>query len=187
LRETQTTVRNSAKPLFLIFALLLAGICSVPAFAAGDQVHFGSAIEVPKDTSVKDAVCFFCSVNVQGTVNGDVVVFFGSVNVDGVARHDVVSFFGDIRANQDSSIKRSLVNFFGSVWVGENASIGQDAVVMFGTMHSSQTASFGGNEVIQPGWVFWGPLLLITLGIVFAVREFRGYRYRLNSRVLRGL
>lgn len=163
--------------------LLLAGFAARPALANQDVVQFGSTIEVPADGSIHDAVCFFCSVKAHGTVHGDIVVFFGSVEIDGHADHDVVDFFGGVRVGDDASIKQDLVNFFGGVRLGENAQVGHDTVVMFGDLRSASTASFGGSRVVQPGWVFWGPFLLIFGGVYFVVHEFRAMRRR---RFLRG-
>jgi len=167
--------------LMLVFAL--ATLIARPARAAQDMVQFGSNIEVPKDTAIHDAVCFFCSVNVQGTVNGNMVVFFGSAHIEGQARHDVVVFFGDVKAEDNTSIGNNIVNFFGGVHLGENVDVKRDTVVMFGTLQAASSASFGGNRVVEPGILFWGPLLAIAFGIYYIVHEVRGARRR---RILRG-
>jgi hypothetical protein len=163
--------------------VLLAMLASVPARAAGDVVHFGSSIDVARGETIHDAVCFFCSVNVKGTVRGDLVVFFGDVRIDGKADHDVVSFFGSVKAADATSIGHDLVNFFGGVELGRDVTVGDDAVVMFGSMHAADTASVAGSRVAEDGWVFWLPFLLIAGGIWFAVRERRWMRRR---RILRG-
>jgi hypothetical protein len=36
----------------------------------------------------------------------------------------------------------------------------------------------GGDRVVQPAWLFWGPLLMIALLVVFVVREIRIRRRR---------
>jgi hypothetical protein len=158
-------------------ALFALAIC-IPAYAAKDLVQFGSTIDVPANDKVHDTVCFFCSVNVKGTVEGDIVVFFGSVRIDGHANHDVVNFFGDVTASNDSSIGHDMVNFFGGVHLGKNVTVGQDAVVMFGSMHSDESASVGGSRVVEPGWIFWGPLLFLVIGVYVVVHEVRGYNRR---------
>ena len=143
------------------FALLLLLGMAVPARANRDMVQFANTIEVPEGAEAHDTVCFFCSVDVNGTVTGDIVVFFGDVHISGKAAHDVV-------------------NFFGSVRLGENASIGQDSVVMFGSLHAPASASFHGDRVVQPGWLFWVPLLVLILvirGIVWGVRYPRRHYY----------
>ncbi len=181
--HTSIRFRLSAALLAVLGLALFAGPLARPALAERDRVQFGNTIEVPKDATIHDAVCFFCSVNVQGAVSGDIVVFFGSVHVDGQAKHDVVNFFGETRVADNSAISHDLVNFFGGVRLGENASVGQDLVVMFGSLHAAATATNGGDRVIQPAWLFWGPFLFIFAGISLGIGELRSYRRR---RLLRG-
>ena len=165
-----------------IFAasLLLVALAFVPASARAsrDAVQFGSNISVPRDSSVRDAVCFFCSVLVDGTVEGDTVVFFGNVRIAGQARHDVVNFFGSVRAEENASIGHDLVSFFGNIRLGESASVGRDMVVMFGTVNSADSVIVGGDRVVQPAWIFWVPLLVVGLLIIIVVREIRSRRRR---------
>jgi hypothetical protein len=167
----------------LLCLVLGGGVLARQARASEDVVQFGNKIEVGKNDTVQDAVCFFCSIDVDGTVNGDVVAFFGSVRINGHANHDVVNFFGNVSAADNSSIGDDLVNFFGGVRLGENVDVGKDTVVMFGSLRAASTVSFGGDRVVQPGWIFWVPLLAIGLGISFLVQEVRGRRQR---RFLRG-
>ena len=167
----------------VVLWVLLAGLLTAPARAAEDVVQFGNTIEVAPNQTIHDAVCFFCSVHVKGTVNGDIVAFFGSVRIEGHANHDVVNFFGQVKAADDASIGHDLVNFFGGVRLGENVTVGEDTVVMFGNLRAAESASFGGSRVVEPGWIFWVPFLAIGLGISFLVSEVR-WRYR--RRILRG-
>ena len=177
-------MRRKMSRIWLMCGLaLLVLAAGVPARAAKDVVHFGSPIDVGPGESIHDAVCFFCSVNVKGTVRGDMVVFFGDVRIDGHADHDVVNFFGDVKAADDTSIGHDLVNFFGGVELGRNVTVGQDAVVMFGVMREASTSSVGGSKVVESGLLFWIPFLVIGGMISFAVRELRWMRRR---RFLRG-
>jgi hypothetical protein len=169
----------------MLFALLAAAalpLAAAPARADNDAVHFGSNIDVPPDATIHDAVCFFCSVNVEGKVNGDVVVFFGSVHVAGSADHDVVSFFGGVRADDGAQIGQDLVNFFGLTRLGENASVGHDMVVMLGSAQVADSATVGHNRVVQPGWVLDVPLIIMIVVLIVVVREYRAYRRRLFYR-----
>jgi len=152
------------KPRLLHLCLLLAalGTFVLPAYASKDEVQFGSAIHVPRDTAIHDAVCFFCDVNVDGTVEGDIVVFFGDVHIANAANHDVVNFFGTLKTDSDAHIANSMVSMFGSVRLGEGTSIGKDMVVMFGTVRAADSVTVGGDRVIQPAWLFWGPLMVIA-------------------------
>jgi hypothetical protein len=164
-----------------IAALLL--VCGARAHAAQDVVQFGTTIKVPQDAAIHDAVCFFCSVEAEGAVNGDIVVFFGNVRIGTKASHDVVDFFGHVQAADDTSIGGDLVSMFGGVELGENASVGKDVVSMFGNFRSPDSVSIRGDRVIQPAWLFWVPLMLLVSGIWLLVHEVRGRRAR---RILRG-
>lgn len=168
----------------LFRCLLIAAFAAsaIPAHADRDAVQFGSNINVSRDGSVDDAVCFFCSVNAQGQVKGDIVVFFGNVHIASRANHDVVTFFGKVTAEDNASIGDDLVSLFGSVRLGENASVRKDLVVMFGTLHAPGSIAVGGDRVVEPPWIFWGPLLLVLLVIFVIVHEYRAYRRRLFLR-----
>jgi hypothetical protein len=153
-------------------------VAAAPARANNDAVHFGSDIYVAPGATVHDAVCFFCSVNAEGKVNGDVVVFFGTVHIAGSAEHDVVNFFGEISADDGTAIGRDLVSFFGMVRLGEDVSVGHDMVVLLGSYRGADSVSVGGDQVVQPGWILDFPLLIMLLVLVFAVREYRIWRRR---------
>jgi len=166
----------------LFYACLLSaalGVLALPAYASKDEVQFGSAIHVPRDASIHDAVCFFCDVDADGVVEGDIVVFFGDVHIGNAANHDVVNFFGSIKADDNAHIGNSMVSMFGSVRLGEDVSIGRDLVVMFGGgLSAADSVSVGGDRVVQPAWLFWGPLLVIAFVIIMVVREIRSHRRR---------
>jgi hypothetical protein len=164
----------------LHLALLGAAIAifAQPAHASKDVVQFGSNIEIAPESTVHDTVCFFCSVNDRGSVDGDIVVFFGNVHIDGHANHDVVNFFGSVTAADNSNVGQNLVSFFGRVRLGENVSIGKDMVAMFGGVRMASSVTVAGDRVIQPGWLFWGPLLILIFIISVIVREVRAQRRR---------
>ena len=164
-----------------VLACLLAAALAAagtPARADNDAVHFGSNINVPAGMTVHDAVCFFCSVNVEGQVNGDVVAFFGHVHIAGAANHDVVNFFGGVSADDGATIGQDLVSFFGGVRLGENASVGHDMVVMVGSAQVANSANVAHDTVIQPGWIVDFPLILLVGLFIFAVYELRVWRRR---------
>ena len=165
----------------LLTAGLLASVLALsaaPAHANRDAVQFGSNINVPAGATVHDAVCFFCSVNVQGAVDGDIVVFFGNVHITGAANHDVVNFFGNVKADDNSSIGHDLVNFFGVIRLGENVSVGQDMVAMFGGVHAADSVTVGGDRVSYPFFIFFAPLVILGIVIIVVVREISAHRRR---------
>ena len=173
------SIRIAFRWLSVTAVLSLLAILAVPAHAASDEVQFGNAIKVAKGQSIHDAVCFFCSVLVDGEVRGNVVSFFGDVRVNGSADHDVVNFFGSVAVGDGATIGHDVVNFFGGVSLGEDASVGKDAVVIFGRLHQADSANIGGNRVVRPGWIFWLPLLLVCLGVSFVGQEVRMARRRM--------
>lgn len=156
---------------------------STPALADRDAVQFGSDIHVAPGASVHDAVCFFCSVNAEGEVQGDIVVFFGNIHIADKANHDVVNFFGQITAEDNASVGQDMVSFFGLVRLGKSVSVGKDLVVMFGGARAAESVTVGGDRVVQPGWVFFGPLIFVVLIILLILHEYRAYRRRV---ILRG-
>jgi hypothetical protein len=100
--------------LLLVLAVTLFLMAAAPAFA--DSVQFGRSINVPEgETRRGDAVCFGCSINVDGTLTGDVVAFGGSVRVRGKITGDVVAFGGSIHAEPGGEIGGDTVAFGGSV------------------------------------------------------------------------
>ncbi len=167
--------------LCLLAAAFAVGV--TPARADNDAVQLGTNIHVAAGETVHDAVCFFCSVNVEGKVTGDIVVFFGNVHLNGEAQHDVVNFFGGVTAGDNALIGNSLVSFFGGVRLGENVSVGRDLVAMFGSLQAPESASVGNNRVVQPGWVLFLPLFFVIAIVFLIVREYRAYHRRL---ILRG-
>jgi len=164
----------------LVSCLLAAAFlaAAAPARANNDAVHFGDDIYVGPNSTVHDAVCFFCSVNAEGKVEGDVVVFFGSVHVAGSAEHDVVNFFGGVELDDGASIGRDLVSFFGLVSLGEHVSVGHDMVAMLGSVHMADSAAVGNDRVVTPVWMLNIPLFLIVLLLIVIVREYRGWQRR---------
>jgi hypothetical protein len=169
--------------LFAVGLLAAAiAVIAVPAHAQQDTVQFFNDIHVIAHAPVHDAVCFFCSVRVEGKVTGDIVVFFGSIHLTGDAQHDVVNFFGDFHADDNSSIEDDVVGVFSDVRLGENVTVGKDLVSVFGLLHAPASVSVGEDRVMLPAWVFFGPFLVILLIVFAIVHEYRSYRRRLIAR-----
>jgi hypothetical protein len=164
----------------LFFSILLAVLALVPASARAndDAVQFGYDINVSANHPVHDAVCFFCSVHVEGEVKGDVVVFFGGVRIDGKTQGDIVNFFGPTRLADNSIVGRDLVNFLGTVRAGENVQIGRSLVIMFGGLRAPASLSIGKDRFVQPGWLLWIPFIIFAMIVIVIVREFRAWQRR---------
>jgi len=172
-----------SRMLALCLLVAVFAVAAPLAHADGDVVRIGGNIHVAPDSEANDVVCAFCDVTVEGKVTGDVVVLFGDIHLAGDAQHDVVSIFGNVAATHSASIEQDLVSVFGAVRLGENVTVGQDLVALFGTLDEASTVTVGNDTVVKPGWIIWGPLLVVILVIFVLVRELRAYRRRL---VLRG-
>jgi hypothetical protein len=148
------------------------------ARAEGDTVHFFSDIHVTPTATVHDAVCFFCSVDVEGEAQGDIVVFFGDIHIASAANHDVVNFFGEVRADDNAQIGNDLVSFFGMIRLGENVFVRKDMVSMFGMVRAPESVAVGHDRVGVPAWIFFAPLIIFGLVVILIVHEYRAYRRR---------
>jgi len=165
-----------------VFVLAMAAATALPvsALANADAVQFGEGIHATAANPVHDAVCFFCSVNIDpdAHVTGDIVVFFGDVHIGGAAQHDVVNFFGDVKADDNASIGHDLVSMFGGVRLGQDVSVGGDMVAMFGSVHQSDSATVRKDRVVQPAWLFFMPLAFLGCLVVLLVSSVRARRRR---------
>ena len=158
--------------------LLWAALAPASARAEQDEVQFFSNIHVDSGSTVHDAVCFFCSVNLEGKATGDVVVFFGSTHIASEAHHDVVNFFGSVTADDNASIDHDLVSMFGSIRLGENVHVGEDLVAMFGTLQTGNGVTVDRDRVVQPAILFYGPFIFLIVILILIIREFRAWRRR---------
>lgn len=159
--------------------LLMAVLCSValPAQAEQNRVQFGDNIHVPALGSVRDAVCFFCTIDAEGAIEGNAVVFFGGVRVHGRARHDVVAFFSNVQVDDEASVGNNMITFFSDVRLGREVTIGHDRVAMFCNLKEDPTVLVRHNSVVQPIWLLLAPLAIL-FGLVYGlVRIFRRGRH----------
>jgi hypothetical protein len=128
--------------LIVLFALAL------PA-SASDEVHLLQDIHVSEDSSVQDVVCFLCSVEAKGDVQGDIVVFGGNLQLQGNAHQDVVVFGGNVD-------------------LGEDATIAQDLVIFGGRLNAGSHSSVNGSKVVFSILIFL-PVFLVLLAIAWGV------------------
>jgi hypothetical protein len=165
-----------------VHTLALAALAAFPAsaLANADAVQFGETIHATAANPVHDAVCFFCSVDIDpdAHVTGDIVVFFGDVHIAGAAQHDVVNFFGDVKADDNASIGHDLVSMFGGVRLGQDVTVGGDMVAMFGAVHQSDSVTVRKDRVVQPAWLFFLPLAFLGCLVILIVSSVRARRRR---------
>jgi hypothetical protein len=148
----------SRRWLCFCFALLLAAICVPRAQASSDRVSFLHDIVVGDTDEVDDAVCFLCSIRVEGKVKGDAVAFLGSIHLKGEISGDVVSFLGDVA-------------------MADQSRIGGDCVVLGGPIRRVGDGKIEGDTVDFPFIVMMMPFLILALLIYGIVSLFRRRRY----------
>lgn len=85
------------------------------AAQAEDHIHFGWDIVVAAEETIDDAVCFACSIRVQGTASGDAVTIAGNVTVAGAVGSVVVAVGGDVRLLPGASAGGEVVSVGGRV------------------------------------------------------------------------
>lgn len=156
---------------------------STPAHAdGGDVIHFARSIQVDHDAEIDDAVCFFCNVQVDGTVTGDVVVVFGNIHIAGDVQHDAIDVVGGLTAEQNASIEQDVIGVLGTTRLGEHVIVGQDLVTYSSAVEMAPTAAVGNQRIDNPGWLIWIPLACVLLIVFWVMRAYGAYRRRLIAR-----
>ncbi len=152
-RALPRVTTGSLTVLIFLAAMLTAG--SKPAFAgSNDRVSFAQRIVVHQDESVSDVVCFLCTIENHGTIDGDVVSFLGGVKTEGPVHGDLVSFLGDVSLAGEGSIDGDLV-------------------VMGGNLHKSADTRLGASQVIFSPAIFLLPFILLGIVVLGVTRIFR--------------
>lgn len=144
--------------LSLCFAILLAATFAPRAHASTDRVSFMHDIDINDTEEADDAVCFLCSIRVNGKVNGDAVAFLGGIRVNGEIQGDTVSFLG-------------------SVAMGDQSRIGGDCVVFGGPLRRNGNAAIDGDTVNIPFIIIMLPFIFVALLIYGIISLFRRRRY----------
>ena len=148
---------------FLLFAVLLFLALTAPPLEAEDRTQFTKDIVVQPGEKVDDALCFFCSIHVRGTLGGDAVAIGGSVEVEGTVDGDVVASGGGVRLGPGATVTSEAVAVGGHLERGPQSSIGGD-------VESVQWFSLPGQrEPFLPGAAANLAISLLTVGIFFLV------------------
>jgi Na+-transporting methylmalonyl-CoA/oxaloacetate decarboxylase gamma subunit len=111
-----------------VLAVFLLAISARSARADGDRVSFLHDITVSSDEEVQDAVCFLCSIRVEGPVRQDAVVFLGSIHANAPIEGDAVAFLGNISLGSEARVGGDCVVFLGSVIQHGTGQVGKDLV-----------------------------------------------------------
>ena len=148
----------SRRWLYFSLILCLAAIFVPRAHASTDRVSFMHDIDISDTEEADDAVCFLCSIRIDGKVNGDAVAFLGGIRLKGEISGDAVSFLGDVT-------------------MGDQSHIGGDCVVFGGPLRRNGNATVNGDTVNFPFILIMMPFIFLALLIYGIVALFRRRRY----------
>jgi hypothetical protein len=111
---------------------MLLLVSAAHAQARGNRVYVGQDIFVASGQQVHNAVCVFCSVQVEGDLTGRALVLFGNLNVIG-------------------RVDRNATVIGGNAVVDSQARIGGNAVVLGGNVVYETDDSITGNAYVLGG------------------------------------
>ncbi|HMH13815.1 MAG TPA: hypothetical protein VK578_11975 [Edaphobacter sp.] len=115
-----------------ILGLTILLASAAHAQARGNRVYFGQDIFVAAGQQVHNAVCIFCSVQVEGDLTGRALVLFGNLNVTG-------------------RVERSASVIGGNAVVDSQARIGGNTIVLGGNAVYETDDSITGSAYVLGG------------------------------------
>jgi hypothetical protein len=142
----------------LTLALLLAS--AAHAQSRGNRVYFGQDIFVASGQQVHNAVCVFCSVQVEGDLTGRALVLFGSLNVTGHVDHNATVIGGNAVIDSQARIGGDAIVLGGNAVYETDDSITGSAYVLGG--HLSKT----GGHLSSRRRISVNPVLLSSLTLL---------------------
>jgi hypothetical protein len=128
-------------PNFALRSLVLTLLFASAALAQspGNRAYVVEDIYVASGQQVNNAMCIFCSVQVEGDLTGRVLVLFGSLNVTG-------------------HVEKGATVIGGNAVVDSQARIGGDTTVLGGNAVYESDESFGGSAYVLGGHLSHVPL-----------------------------
>ncbi len=138
------------RALPIIFALLFVAAIVPRAFADDNRVSFFNSISIEEGEEVQNAVCIFCSIRVDGALQGNAVAILGSIRSNG-------------------SIEQNAVSILGGVSLGQDAHVGQNCVAILGSVRRYTSGQIGQNVVEIPFGIIFIPIFFL-IGIVYLIR-----------------
>jgi hypothetical protein len=151
------------------FVLPLLLVASALGQAPGNRSYFGENIFVASGQQVHNAICLFCSVQVEGDVTGRVFVLFGSANVTGEVRGNATVIGGNAVVDSQARIAGDTVVLGGNAVYETDESLGGSAYVLGG--HLSHVSNAGGQRRVTLSPFFLGlvgVVVLLLLSVVIA-------------------
>lgn len=161
-------LRNFVLPL-----LMTAGALGQ---APGNRTYVGQDIFVAAGQQVHNAICLFCSVQVEGDLTGHVLVLFGNLNVSGQVKRSATVIGGNAVVDSQARVGGDTTVLVGNAVYETDESLSGSAYVLGGHLsHVSKTSGQGAHRVSLAPVFFYLlaalTLLLLTLLVVPRIRR----------------
>jgi hypothetical protein len=137
-----------------IFALFLIATAVPRAHADDNRVSVFQSISIEEGEEVQNAVCIFCSIRNDGSLQGNAVTIFGTIRSNG-------------------QIEQNAVSIVGGISLGRDAHIGQNCVVVLGSIRRTNSDQIGQNVVEIPFAIIFIPIFFL-IAVVYLIRTLVG-------------
>jgi hypothetical protein len=143
------------------------------AQAHGNRTYFNQDIFVAQGQQVHNAICFFCSVQVEGDLTGRVLVLFGSLNVSGRIEGGATVVGGNAVVDSQARLGGNVVVFGGNAVYESDESISGNAYVIGGHLSTLGDRSKSTRRVsFSPAFFFsLAAAVLVLLSALFFPRR----------------
>lgn len=146
---------------FILPLLITAGALGQ---APGNRTYVGQDIFVAAGQQVHNAVCLFCSVQVEGDLTGHVFVLFGNLNVSGQVRRSATVIWGNAVVDSQARIGGDTTVLVGNAVYETDESLSGSVYVLGGHLsHVPSTSGPGAHRMSV------GPLFFLLLAVLVLV------------------
>lgn len=161
------------KALRMLTLLFLALPAAALAQPGGNRTYFNQDIFVAQGQQIHNAVCFFCSVQVEGDLTGHVLVLFGSLNITGRVNGGAVVVGGNAVIDSQARLEGNAVVVGGNAVYETDESISGNAYVIGGHLSTlGDRAKTTRRVSMSPGlFVSLFVAILLVLSVVFFPRR----------------
>ncbi len=129
----------------------------------GNRTYFNQDIFVAQGQEVHNAICFFCSVQVEGELSGRVLVVFGSLNVSGRVEGGAMVIGGNAVLDSQARLGGNAVVIGGNAVYESEESILGNAYVIGGHL------STFGERAKTTRRVSFSPAFFYSLAVIILV------------------
>lgn len=146
---------------FLGLLLLIAPAAT--AQSQGNRVYFGEDIFVASGQQIHNAVCVFCSVQVEGDLTGRALVLFGNLNVTGRVERGATVVWGNAVVDSQARIVGNAVVLGGNAVYETDDSISGSAYVLGGHLSKMGGHAASHRRISVAPAIFTGLAILVIL------------------------